>query len=271
MQRRKNPIVPFNYFGGKGNSYNWIISYFPSHRIYIEPFCGSAVVLLNKPRSEVEIINDLDDKIVNFFKVVRDNRKELEEKLKWTPYSRTECHKCLRIYQSEDRYNKLDDIEKARVFYVVHVMGRFGVNINDRDSLFRKEHASKRKFTKQYYKKIDLFKDIKTRLKGVVIENRDAIELIKDYADNREVLFYIDPPYILNVRPNSKKMYSKEMMENNQHKELLKLLLKVKGKVIISSYQNKLYDDLLKGWTTSYKEVTHQSNRNRKETDRGNC
>src|ERR1035437_9603859 len=83
-----NQLLP--YHGGKWRIAPWIISNMPSHEIYVEPFCGGGSVLLQKPRSRCDVYNDLDEKIVNFFKVVRDNGKELAEKIYFTPYSRKE-------------------------------------------------------------------------------------------------------------------------------------------------------------------------------------
>ena len=83
------------YYGSKFRLANWIISFFPPHRHYVEPFGGGAAVLLVKPPSKLETFNDLNSEIVNFFRVLRTRPKELIRQINLTPWARAEFHTCL--------------------------------------------------------------------------------------------------------------------------------------------------------------------------------
>src|SRR5882757_5330119 len=78
------------YHGGKWLMAPFIIRHFPAHRIYVEPFGGGASVLIRKARSYAEIYNDLDDEVVNVFRVLRDQGPQLREALQLTPFARSE-------------------------------------------------------------------------------------------------------------------------------------------------------------------------------------
>src|SRR5690606_6837914 len=82
------PII--RYHGGKWRIAPWIISHFPEHRVYVEPFGGGGSVLLRKPRSYAEVYNDLDGEIVNLFRVARDCGDELIRSVELTPFARDE-------------------------------------------------------------------------------------------------------------------------------------------------------------------------------------
>lgn len=102
-------LTAFIYPGGKVRLSSWVISHFPRHKIYVEPFGGAAGVLLNKTPSPLEVYNDLNSDLVNFFRVLRDKEKaaELIRRLRLTPYAREE-------YYSVYPMPKDDDIERAR-------------------------------------------------------------------------------------------------------------------------------------------------------------
>lgn len=110
------------YHGGKWRLAPWIISHFPAHRVYVEPFGGGASVLLRKPRVEREVYNDLDEDVVNLFQVLRDAGRsgQLIELLRLTPFARTEF---------EDSYEPTSDpVERARRLVVRSYMG-FGSSV----------------------------------------------------------------------------------------------------------------------------------------------
>lgn len=79
---------PFPYYGSKGRLAPWIISLMPDHRVYVEPFAGSAAVLLAKRPSSHEIINDIDGNVITFFRMLRDRHDDLLRVLELTPYAR---------------------------------------------------------------------------------------------------------------------------------------------------------------------------------------
>lgn len=249
---RKRPIV--RYHGSKFRIAPWIISYFPEHKVYIEPFGGGAGVLLKKPRSYAEIYNDLDEEIVNLFMVARDSGHALKKYLQITPFSRIIYFKAYRGGYSS--------LERAANTIIKSQMG-FGSDSIRQKSGFRSN--SNRSYTTpahdwSHYP--EALKEITDRLQGVVIENMPAIDLIKKY-DRPDALFYVDPPYLHSTRQSSKR-YSFEMSDKD-HEELSKVLHKVKGKVIVSGYDSALYDNLYSGWDRTTKETLADGAKKRTE------
>lgn len=239
------PIL--RYYGGKWLIAKWIVRHFPYHRIYVEPFGGAASVLLQKPRSYAEVYNDIDSEVVNVFSVLRSKGKELIRRIELTPFSRDEF---LLAYQPTR-----SSVERARRTIVKTFLG-FGSDSIWRKSGFRSNCSRSgttpatdwRNFPSSLPENID-------RLRGVVIENRPAFKVIEMY-DGPDTLFYIDPPYVHKTRAGGER-YRYEMDEEN-HKKLLKILVKVKGKVVISGYENPLYNKILKGWRKDRKKVLAQ-------------
>ena len=227
------------YHGGKWKLAPWIISHFPDHRVYVEPFGGAASVLLRKPRSYAEVYNDLDGEIVNLFRVLRnpDQARELRRQIELTPFAREEFELS---YLTDG-----DPIEQARRTVVRAYMG-FGSNAHNRATGFRSN--SNRSGTTpahdwQHYPA--LVPDFIDRLRGVVIENRDASEVMLQH-DNNEALHYVDPPYVSSTRDKGTD-YSFEMTDE-QHRELSQVLHSLKGSVIISGYACPLYDEMYPDW-----------------------
>lgn len=106
--------LPFRWYGGKYSHLKWLLPQLPETHRYVEPFGGSGSVLLNRDPSPVEVYNDRDSDVTNFFKVLRDNRDELLEKIALTPFSREEFAYAIERQGDSD----LSDIEKARLFFV---------------------------------------------------------------------------------------------------------------------------------------------------------
>lgn len=230
------PIV--RYHGGKWILAPWIISYFPSHRIYVEPFGGGGSVLLRKPRSRAEVYNDLDGEIVNLFRVARDKGEDLRRALELTPFARDEF---------VSSYDPIEDpLEQARRTVVRAFMG-FGTNSHNRATGFRSNSDRSGTTPAQDWRHYPAeFGSIIARLQGVVIENRDALEVIQIH-DSPTTLHYIDPPYVADTR-DAGTDYRHEMTDAD-HDRLASVLRDVKGAVIVSGYPSKLYDDLYAGWT----------------------
>lgn len=233
---RARPIL--RYYGGKFKLAKWIMSHFPQHKIYCEPFSGAASILLSKERSYAEIYNDLDREIVNLFKVVRDNGPELKSKIENTPFAREEL---TAAYLPTE-----DNIEAARRTIIKSLMG-FGSNAIYKHSGFR--GCATRSYTIpahdwRTYPEAALSKIIE-RLRGVIIESSPAEYVLTKY-DSSDTLFYVDPPYLPETRVPGKK-YRHEM-SISEHKSLLTVLKGLKGKVILSGYASSLYDDSLCDW-----------------------
>lgn len=241
------------WHGGKWKLAPWIESFFPAHRVYVEPFGGAGSVLLRKQRVGAEVYNDLDGEVVNLFRVLRDKKKarELERRLRLTPYAREEM---------EAAYGKAlaekDVIERARRAVVRGFMshGADGFNREARPG-FRGQRSGSEWFHAHDWKNwADAMPALVDRLQGVVIENKDAFDLIRDF-DDPDVLFYLDPPYMPETRQaRQRNVYAFEM-DNAGHERLAELLNSLKGMVILSGYKNPLYEKIYKGWTVVSKDT----------------
>jgi len=234
------------YPGSKWNIANWIISYFPKHHSYLEPFFGSGAVLFNKPFSNIETVNDLDLNVVNFFRCIRENPGRLAKIVEATPYSRTEYDSMYYAEAPECKY------EQARQFAVKCWQGH-GYRVNKykvgwKNDVQGREKAYAMRHWNELPERILLAAE---RLKQVQVECMPAIELIKRFKFPN-VLIYADPPYLMETRTaNVKQQYSNEMLTERDHIELLKVLLLHPGPVVISGYESELYKNMLenKGWS----------------------
>lgn len=233
------------YHGGKWKIAPWIISHFPKHRIYVEPYGGAASVLLRKEKSYAEIYNDLDGEIVNFFKVVRCHGRSLKRALMLTPFARREF---IRAYS-----NIKDPVETARKTIIKSFMG-YGSDSIRRKSGFRCDSMRSGTTPAHDWKNYaDHIEQLIERFRDVIIEDRPALEVIKN-NDTPETLFYVDPPYLHSLRSSvSNKAYRHEM-DNNDHVNLAKVLRSVEGKVVVSGYESELYNDLYLGWNKDKKK-----------------
>lgn len=233
------PIV--RYHGGKWQLAPWIISYFPDHRVYVEPFGGGGSVLLRKPRTFDEIYNDRDSEIVNLFRVVRDHGNELVRRIAMTPFARDEFTGC---YKPSD-----DPIEQARRTVARSFMGfssgaAMGCNTGFRANSRRSNTTA----AKDWASLPDSVLRVVDRMRGVVIENRDALAVMRN-ADGPDTLHYVDPPYMHDSRVFSQSNAYRHEMTANDHEALLEGLRMLRGHVVLSGYRTDMYDDILRDWT----------------------
>lgn len=226
------PIL--RYHGSKWRLAPWVLSHFPEHRVYVEPFGGSGSILLRKSRARTEVYNDLDDECVNLFQVLRDQHIELADAVALTPFSRTEYKS---LYELSE-----DPVERARRFIARSIMG-----INSKGGFFKSgfdtriNHDS---YVSRINSLVALPEEIRAmavRLSRVIIENSDAVSLMPRF-DSPHTLYYVDPPYV------GKNDYFRHKMSDEQHAELAAVLRELKGAVIISGYHSPLYDDLYGHW-----------------------
>jgi DNA adenine methylase len=215
----------------------WILEHLPEHRTYVEPFGGAASVLLRKPRSHGEVLNDCDSEVIGLFRVARDFGEELGAKLALTPYSRAEF---------KLSYQKAEDpLEQARRTVVRSFMG-FGSNSHCKVVGFRSNSDRSGNTPAMDWRNYPAaLAAIVARLQGVVIECRDATQVMRDH-DARTTVHYVDPPYVPGTR-NPGRDYRHEMTVE-QHQELLVALRRLKGTVVLSGYACPLYDRVLRGW-----------------------
>lgn len=228
-------LTVFIYPGGKVKISSWVISHFPRHKIYVEPFGGAAGVLLNKTPSPLEVYNDLNSDLVTFFSVLRDKEKaaELIRRLRLTPYAREEYYSCYPMPEG-------DDIERARALIVRAGMG-IGMRMTVSDSRpgFAGDNKKIRKNAKVFVNRVESMWKIAERFRSVVIECRDALELIPCY-DTPDTLWYMDPPYHCR--------YSFRYPATIDQEAMLGAFKKVSGYVVLSGYMSELYADELAGW-----------------------
>lgn len=225
-------IKAFNYFGAKHKQVKNILPYLEiEHKRYVEVFGGSAMVLLNKNISKIEIYNDIYSEVVNFFRVIRNEAKlrKLQNFINNTPISREEFYK----FRDTLEYTSVDWKRAAKFYYVsglsfVYCMKSFMIGLR---ALGRLKNIS------------DNLDKVRDRFRKVLIENWDWKEIFKLY-DSEETLFYLDPPYMREVREEDPRGYKNDM-ENEDHELLIEKILFLRGKVILSGYQSDLYDTLL--------------------------
>lgn len=252
----KRPAL--RYFGGKWLLAPWIIEHFPPHRVYVEPFGGGASVLLRKPRAYAEVYNDLDGEIVNVFRVIRDRAGELQARLEATPYAREEYD--LSFEPAED------PVEQARRSIVRSFMGH-GCDSLTRGypSGFRAVATGNSKHpARDWVNYAPALEQIRERMLGVVIENRDALEVMLAH-DDEDVLHYVDPPYPHSVRSTGrwgKHGYRFEMTES-EHERLCETLIGLRGMVVLSGYETPLYERL--AWSSVSRNCFADGGRERTE------
>ena len=244
MSTATKPKPPANYFGGKfGTIGQEIVKLIPEHKYYIEPFGGMAGVLFLKAPSLVEIYNDIDSRIVNLFKVLRDDKKskQLIKKLKNTPFSREEYNECGKLFYNKQE--KPDGVEQARMVIVMLLMG---IQPSLRYNGFRKSGLKyETSVARQFRNRVEQLEFTIDRLRNVVIECLPAIKLITKY-NNENCFIYLDPPYVHSTRFGSKD-YGHEM-DDIDHEILLTLCNQSKSKILISGYDSELYNQQLKNW-----------------------
>lgn len=240
MNRR--PIL--RYHGGKWKMAETIISYLPSHRVYVEPFGGAASVLLRKPRSYAEVYNDLDGEVVNLFRVVRQDSRRLARELALTPFARDEYRESFESVE--------DPLDMARRTVIRSFMG-FGSNAINRTVKSGFRANSNRSGTTPAHDWANYPRNLRfltRRLRGVIIENRPAIEIIRQH-DSPETLFYLDPPYVHSTRAldvmHGNHGYAHEMTDA-EHEGLAAILERIQGMAILSGYRSELYDRLYGHW-----------------------
>lgn len=240
------------WHGGKWRLAPWIISHFPPHRVYVEPFGGAASVLLRKPKAYAEVYNDLDDEVVTLFRVLRDPAAavQLLESLRRTPFARTEFKAAYEMAE--------EPVERARRLIVRSFMG-FGSNSHAcvasgagstgfRSNAHRNGTTPARDWA-NYPTALEVLVE---RLTGVFVENRPALEVMSQH-DRSDTLHYVDPPYLPETRGiaraggGMRALYRHDLTVA-QHEDLLRHLREMHGMVVLSGYPAPLYDEVLPDW-----------------------
>lgn len=226
----------FSLIGSKAFLVRKLISILPDHERYIEPFAGGARLFFAKEPSSIEILNDKNNCLVNLYRVIQNDekRQRLIKLLNETPYSRSVFQR----WKSEGIPQ--DDIEKAGRYFFLCKASFAGDVL--KGGFACPSRSTTRNPAQTYQNSIDALEHIAKRLKGVTIECLDYKDCISRY-DSESSLTYVDCPYY-----GSEHYYSKDSFSQEDHYRLAELLHGIKGKAMVSHYQNSLYDELYKGW-----------------------
>lgn len=234
---------PIKWVGSKKQLKKKIVELFPEHITYVEPFFGGGSVYFEKEPSKVEVINDYDSNVINFYKVLRNNKDNLLEKIDNSLISRE-----LFMEYRSSKWDELDSLERAyRFIYILKCSfgGLFRFNQKGEcNSPFAGNPSPKAKsslFSKNTEKSLQ---DAHKRLKNAIIENGDYKEIVKRY-DTKDTLFFFDPPYDTDYSYGIKFDYD----------ELLDVCRNLKGKFILTLSAN--LEDKFKEFNILYNEVNY--------------
>jgi DNA adenine methylase len=234
------------YYGGKGLLAGRIVALLPWGRVYVEPYCGAASVFWHLPRPyPVEVLNDIDQRLVNLFRVLQDPQKfdQFAWRVLWTPYSLAEFERALGLLDSED------DVEAAWAYYVVANQGMAGHTDRPSRGNWGRTFVSRggsADTTRNWRRKLTQLRYWHDRLMRVQLDCRDALEVIR-YWDSEDTVFYIDPPYIAETRADARGYRHEADLDH--HQQLVELLLSLRGSAVVSGYDHHVYRPLEEaGW-----------------------
>lgn len=232
--------IALKYPGSKWRIASWIINHMPEHHSYLESHFGSGAVFFNKSPSNIETINDLDSRVYNLFKFIREEPERLAKALYAIPFSRQIYNETFESVESESNFDSV-------VRFLIQCWQGHGFRTNGHKVGWKNDVQGREKMyaLNNWYNLPNAILEVAERLRKVQIENQDAVELIKRF-NYKNVLIYCDPPYLLGTRTG--KQYKHEMKDKD-HEVLLEALLNHKGNVILSGYDNELYNEALKGWS----------------------
>jgi DNA adenine methylase len=232
---------PILYFGGKITLGQTIARLLPEHTHYVEPFCGSLAVLLAKTPSPHETVNDLDQDLMTFWQVLRDQPDDLERACALTPHSRGEFD------QARD-LDGVSDLERARRVWVLLTQGRAARLMRTGWRHYVDPAGSSHGMPDYLAGYVDRIGPAARRLQGVSLECRPALEVIGKYGASPDVCLYVDPPYLGSTRANDN-AYRHELRSEDEHRELAAALHAARAAVVLSGYPSDLYDlDLYGDW-----------------------
>lgn len=232
----------FSYYGGKVKLAQWVISQFPPHHMYVEPFGGGAAVLLNKPRASIEVYNDRERLMVNFFAVLRDKYDEFLHKVQYAEKSEYMARRVGEIMCASTS----DDWEIPDVDRAVAIWWRLRVSIGmtiGRDipciNIFGGRSAMSAS-------SLATLQAVRDRMAYVSIMDRDVFDLLDfSWVDRDGTLIYLDPPYFGNQEGYRHKF------SRADHERLLSRLAALEhARFVLSGFDDPLYRDAAEshGW-----------------------
>lgn len=227
--------TPISYYGGKQSMAKKIINLIPSHKVYVEPFFGGGAIFWAKTKSEVEIINDTNGMVINFYEQLKLNFLKLQKMVAATLYSRGVYKRAMVVY---DNPYLFEPLIKAWAFWVVTNQG-----FSNKIGSWRSSHPRNKESLLIENKKNNFTKGLQKRMDMVQIECIDAVELI-GRMDTTDTFFYVDPPYV-GANQGHYGGYTQEHFN-----VLLNKLSSIKGKFMLSHYPNEQINKLAdkNGW-----------------------
>lgn len=228
--------TPLSYYGGKQKLASTIVKFIPTHTLYAEPFLGGAAVYFAKRPSEVEVINDTNSELMNFYRVCKNRFHDLQSLVRVTLHSRKDHDDAWIIYNKPHLF---DEVRRAWAVWVLSTQS-FASGLDRNWGYDKTERTTTTKITN---KREQFTEQLALRLQQAQIECADALYIIQS-RDNVKSFFYCDPPYY-NSNCGHYDGYSESDFE-----ALLKLLAGIKGKFLLSSYPSQLLQRYTKlnGW-----------------------
>lgn len=228
--------TPISYYGGKQKLARTILSFIPEHRLYCEPFLGGAAVFFAKEPSEVEVINDTNRELINFYRVCRNRFHDLQSLVRVSLHSRDQHDDAWIIYNKPHLH---DEVRRAWAVWVLSTQS-FSSQLDGSFGYDKAEGTTTRKISN---KREQFTEDLAMRLQGVQVESADALYIIQS-RDTVESFFYCDPPYY-NSNCGHYDGYSFEDFQ-----ALLEKLSGIQGRFLLSSYPSEVLKDYTKrfGW-----------------------
>jgi DNA adenine methylase len=228
MKPNMKPLLP--YYGGKSKLVQTLLPFIPDdHVVYAEPFSGGAALFFAKEPSPIEVLNDTNKELINFYRVVQQDFIGLERMIRITLHSRSMHSDASVIYNNPHLF---DDIKRAWAVWVLAVQsfssmldGSWGYDKKEKATTTKKIINKREAFTEEYA----------IRLQNVQIECADAVYIIRS-RDAKDAFFYCDPPYF-----NSDCGHYGGYLESDFERLLIQLS-NIEGKFILSSYPSDLLE-----------------------------
>lgn len=234
-----NQIKSFDYLGSKYSILPWLLPKLPRCNHYVSVFGGSAADLINREPSPIETFNDINQQVVNFFKVLRETPESLIESLQLTPHSK---------YEYDNAWESVhdSDIEKARKFFIRTQQSIFSAGAQEKvkgwAAALKCSRVSISEKTHKWINRVDGLYAVAERFKHTQIECRDFRFILKHY-DDAGTLFYCDSPYMKTLRSSSEYRFEFTMQD---HFDLHHYASRIKGRIAISGYKEDIMLDLYK-------------------------
>lgn len=224
------------WIGGKSRLIDKILQYVPEHDVFVDVFGGSGTVILSKPLVKINVYNDIDGDLANFFRVLRNKYNELEQKMKFFLYSRRDWEE----YTKEIKNGGFigDDVERAYKFFM-----QVNLSFNGNRESFKVGGVEKNEVI-EIERLVENLEKAAKIFQKCMVENQDFEYVMRRY-DSQDTFFYCDPPYVLETRHGE---YYKHEMDTAEQERFLRVCLDMQGKVMISGYNHDLYDSFLKDW-----------------------